>query len=148
MRIGAVMLTLAIGACAAPRSALAYGALAVGVPSDVSKNGFAYGINVDSPTEAIARETALRNCRGVNPNSVVNSQPSDPAKKLCTLVTTFHHQCAVVAQDPASGTPGVGWAVAPTLIAATQWAIENCRATAGAARKEFCKRDSYNCDTK
>jgi hypothetical protein len=137
-------LNLAAITISAPASA--YGALAVGVPSDVSKQGFAYGINVNSPTEDAARQTALNNCKGLNPNSQVHSQASSPAQALCTLVTTFNHQCAVVAQDPAAGTPGIGWAVAPTLQAATDQAMNNCMATAGDSRKQYCERDSFSCD--
>ena len=148
MNIGAILAALSVGALLIPQPASAFGALAVGVPPDVVHGGFAYGINADSPTEALARATALNNCRGTNPNSHVVSQSSSPARALCTVVTTFHHQCAVVAQDPAAGTPGVGWAVAPTLQAATKQAIDNCMATAGELRKKFCARDAYQCDTK
>ena len=69
-------------------------------------------------------------------------------RALCTVVTAFHHQCAVVAQDPAAGTPGIGWAIAPTLQAATKQAMANCMATAGKSRRQFCARDAYQCDTK
>jgi len=148
MNIGAIFAVLSVGALLIPQPASAFGALAVGVPADVARSGFAYGINADSPTEAVARETALSNCRGTNPNSQVHSQSSQPARALCTVVTTFRHKCAVVAQDPAAGTPGVGWAIAPTLEAATQQAMDNCRATAGESRKQFCARDAYSCDTK
>ncbi len=148
MNIGAILAVLSIGALLIPQPASAFGALAVGVPADVARSGFAYGINADSPTEAMARETALSNCRGTNPNSQVQSESSQPARALCTVVTTFRHQCAVVAQDPAAGTPGVGWAIAATLEAATQQAINNCKATAGESRKQFCVRDAYSCDTK
>jgi hypothetical protein len=146
MNIGALLAVLNVGALLISQPASAFGALAVGVPADVSHSGFAYGINVNAPTEAMARETALSNCRGTNANSQVHSQSSQPARALCTVVTTFRHQCAAVAEDPAAGTPGVGWAVAPTLEDATQQAINNCRATAGATRKQFCARDAYNCD--
>jgi len=148
MNSGAILAALSVGALLISQPASAFGAFAVGVPADVTRSGFAYGINVNAPTEAMARETALSNCRGTNPNSQVHSQSSQPARALCTVVTTFHHKCAVVAQDPAAGTPGVGWAVAPTLEAATKQAIDNCKATAGESRKQFCARDAYNCDTK
>ncbi len=126
----------------------AYGALAVGVPPDVANQGFAYGINVDLPTEDEARDMALSNCKGTNPNSTIISQASSPAQALCTLVTTFYHQCAVVAEDPAAGTPGVGWAIAPTVEFATEQAMNNCKATAGESRQQYCARDTYSCDTK
>ncbi len=148
MNIRAILAVLSVGALLIPQPASAFGALAVGVPAEVARSGFAYGINANSPTEAMARETALSNCRGTNPNSEVHSESSQPARALCTVVTTFRHQCAVVAQDPAAGTPGVGWAIAPTLEAATHQAINNCRATAGESRKQFCASDAYSCDTK
>jgi hypothetical protein len=148
MNIGAVLAVLSVGALLTSQPASAFGALAVGVAADVARSGFAYGINVNAPTEAMARETALSDCRGTNPNSEVHSESSKPARALSTVVTTFRHKCAVVAQDPAAGTPGVGWAVALTLEAATQQAIDNCTATAGESRKQFCARDAYNCDTK
>lgn len=147
MKIGAILAALGLAALLMPQSALAFGALAAGVPTDVANDGFAYGINVNAPTEEIARTTALSNCKGTNPNSRVQSQSSSPARDLCTVVTTFHHQCAAVAEDPAAGTPGIGWGIAPTLEAATQQALDNCMATAGETRKQFCARDAYNCDT-
>jgi hypothetical protein len=128
--------------------AMAYGALAVGVPADVASQGFAYGMNADSPTEDAARDQAVGACNGTNANRVQHSQASSPAQALCTLVTTFQHQCAAVAEDPAAGTPGVGWAVAPTLEVASKQALDNCMATAGESRTQFCKVDSYTCDTK
>ena len=48
-RAGAVGALLA-AALLAPVAALADGALAVGVPGDVAKDGFAYGRNINSPT--------------------------------------------------------------------------------------------------
>ncbi len=148
MNIRTILAALSVGALLVPQPASAFGALAVGVPPNVAHDGFAYGMNADSPTEALARATALSNCRGTNPNSHVVSQSSSPARALCTVVTAFHHQCAVVAQDPAAGTPGIGWAIAPTLQAATKQAMANCMATAGESRRQFCARDAYQCDTK
>jgi len=146
MKIGVISATLGVLALTAPLPALAWGALAVGVPNNVAKDGFAYGINSNAPTEEVARATALSTCRGTEANAQVHSPSSDPAKALCTVVTSFQHQCAVVAEDPAAGTPGIGWAVAASLDVATQQAMDNCKATAGATRQQFCKRDAYNCD--
>ena len=148
MKALSLVLVVGLSALFGSAPAMAYGALAVGVPADVANQGFAYGMNVDSTTEDAARDAAMSSCKGTNATSVQVSQASSPAQALCTLVTTFHHQCAVVAEDPAAGTPGVGWAVAPTLEDATKQAIDNCMATAGESRKQFCKRDGYNCDTK
>ncbi len=47
----------------APLSSSADGALAVGVPPDVVQQGFAYGINVNSPDEDTARQRAIQNCQ-------------------------------------------------------------------------------------
>jgi Domain of unknown function (DUF4189) len=148
MKFGVILAAGGIAAFLMPQQASAYGALAVGVPPDVGKSGFAYGINVASPTQDRARESALADCRGTNAAAEVHSQSSNPAQKLCKVVMTFRHQCAVVAEDPAAGTPGVGWAVAPTLEDATRQALNNCMATAGKDRRQFCARDAYQCDTK
>jgi len=132
-------------------SAWAWGALVVGDPPDVSKQGFSFGIDANSPTEDAARDAAMSRCKYTNvPNTtyVGNvANPSKAAQALCTLVTTFRGKCAVVADDPASGTPGVGWAVAPTLEDATAQAVNNCMATAGESRKQYCARQLYACDT-
>jgi hypothetical protein len=146
MKIGFIVLAFGAAALLAPMPAAAWGALAVGVPNNVAKDGFAYGINSNAPTEELAREKAISTCRGTEANATVHSQSSDPAKALCTVVTAFQHQCAVVAEDPAAGTPGIGWAVAASLDVATQQAMDNCKATAGATRQQYCKRDAYNCD--
>ncbi len=88
-----------------PHPAVAEGALAIGLPNDVAKDGIALGWNTNSPTAAEARQKALAGCRDVK-----NS--TDAARSLCTIVGTFHNQCVAGAEDPDAGTPGVGWAVA------------------------------------
>src|SRR6266849_4323036 len=88
-----------------PHPAVAEGALAIGLPNDVTKDGVALGWNTNSPTAAEARQKALAACRDVK-----NS--TDAARSLCTIVGTFHNQCVAGAEDPDAGTPGVGWAVA------------------------------------
>jgi Domain of unknown function (DUF4189) len=134
-----VVALAAAGLLLASVPAAADGALAVGVPSDVAKDGFAYGRNVNSPTQEAARERALDLCRHAK-----NS--SDAARGVCTVVMSFHRQCVAVAMDPAAGTPGVGWAVAPTREAAEQQAMNNCKATAGAARRQYCATSDLMCD--
>jgi Domain of unknown function (DUF4189) len=124
----------------APAPVRADGALAVGVPSDVAKDGFAYGRNVNSPTEAAARARALELCQHAH-------DASDEARRVCTVVQGFHRQCVSVAMDPKAGTPGVGWAIAPTKQAAEKQALANCRATAGASRQQFCVMSDSACDT-
>jgi hypothetical protein len=41
--------------------------------------------------------------------------------------------------DPGAGTPGVGWAIAPTMQTAETQAIANCREVAGPNRGKFCQ---------
>ncbi|MGO8916773.1 MAG: DUF4189 domain-containing protein [Stellaceae bacterium] len=123
----------------APVPAAADGALAVGVPGDVSKEGFAYGRNINSPDAATARDRALELCRNAE-------DTTDAARGLCTVVMSFQGQCVAVAMDPQAGTPGIGWAVAPTRPAAEQQALANCMATAGASRRQFCVMSDSACD--
>ena len=130
---------LAAAAALAPMLARADGAIAVGVPADVAKDGFAYGRNVNSPSQQTARDRALDLCRHAK-----NS--TEEARRLCTVVMSFHRQCVAVAMDPQAGTPGVGWAVAPTRDAAEQQALSNCMATAGPNRRQFCVKSDSACD--
>ncbi|MDE2229336.1 MAG: DUF4189 domain-containing protein [Alphaproteobacteria bacterium] len=125
----------------APAPAKADGALAVGVPSDVAKDGFAYGRNVNSPNQAAARQRALELCRTAKDST-------DAARRLCTVVQSFHRKCVSVAMDPAAGTPGIGWAIASTQQAAKERALANCRATAGPNRQQFCTTSDVTCDVK
>jgi hypothetical protein len=46
-----------------PGPAIAEGALAIGLPNDVTKDGVALGWNTNSPTAAEARQRALTSCR-------------------------------------------------------------------------------------
>jgi hypothetical protein len=121
--------------------ARADGALAVGVPADVAKDGFAYGREVNAPSQAAARQRALNLCR-----TAKNS--TDTARQACTVVQSFHRRCVSVAMDPAAGTPGVGWAVASTRHAAEQAALANCRVTAGPNRQQFCVTSDSACDSR
>jgi hypothetical protein len=119
---------------------IAAGALAVGVPADVAKQGFAYGFvnNKTSPEEA--RTTALTTCR--NPSPVKSSQ----ARALCAVVNTYQDQCVAVAEDPLAGTPGVGWSIANDLRTAEAQALTKCEATAGPGRRAACRVDHSACD--
>ncbi len=128
------------GAILWPGHAGAEGALAVGVPSDVAKQGFVYGYVNNKASPDDARTKALDACRAPGPNK------ADPARPLCTLVGNYHDQCVAVAMDPKAGTPGVGWAISPDSETAKNQAIANCRATAGASRRDFCTVDKFACD--
>lgn len=123
-----------------PYPAAAEGALAVGLPKDVAKDGFAYAYSTGKSDSQVARKEALDTCRKPADNK------SSQARALCKVVGTFTNQCVAVAIDPATGTPGVGWAIAGDLASAQAGAIAQCKATAGASRQDFCKMDNSRCD--
>jgi hypothetical protein len=120
--------------------AAAEGALAVGLPRDVAKDGFAYAYSTGKADTEVARKEALDTCRKPADNK------SAQARALCKVVGTFTDQCVAVAIDPATGTPGVGWAIAGDLASAQSGAITHCKDTAGAKRQDFCKIDNSRCD--
>jgi Domain of unknown function (DUF4189) len=117
----------------------ASGALAVGVPANVAKDGFAYGYTNDKTTAKIARDGAMHSCS-------TTKAGSQAARRLCTIVRTYHDECVAVAMDPVAGTPGVGWAIAATSHEAEAQALANCEATAGPGRRAACRIDHWNCD--
>jgi hypothetical protein len=136
-------LTVAAAFCVCmllPHRAAADGALAVGVPKDVAKQGFAYAYSTDKADSDAARAEALETCRKPGDNK------SETARGLCSVVGTFTKQCVAVAMDPVNGTPGVGWAIAYSLKAAESQAIARCQATAGADRRGYCKVDHSRCE--
>ena len=123
-------------------AALADGAVAVGVPpSGVAKAGFAWGRNTNSPSVEAASDRALNNCRTAK-------EGSEEARRACKLFMSFNNQCVALAIDPAAGTPGVGWAVAPQKETAERQALANCRKTAGAGREGSCVISDTACDTR
>ena len=122
-----------------PHPAVAEGALAIGLPNDVTKDGVAMGWNTNSPTAAEARQKALAACRDVKIST-------DAARSLCTIVGTFHNQCVAGAEDPDAGTPGVGWAVAADKKTAEQQALAMCQAKSPPARRAACKVMTSGCD--
>ena len=131
---------LLIGMMTRSGLATADGALAVGEPSDVAAEGFAYGFALDQPTIEQARAGALRDCKTETPGV-------DPrAQALCAVVQTFKHQCFAVAMDPKDATPGVGWAIAPDKEAAGRAALARCAATAGDDRRDACEVTHSGCD--
>ena len=122
-----------------PQESLAEGALAVGLPSDVAKHGFAFGAGWNGKSSESAQAEALRNCRRA-PNS------SEATRALCRVVQTFEHQCFAFAMDRDLGTPGIGWAISSSLEAAEREAISLCSDTAGEDRRQFCEISLSNCD--
>lgn len=119
---------------------MAEGALAVGLPADVAKQGFAYAFTNNKASPEEARATALATCRNPSPAK------SAEARALCTVINTYHNQCVAVAEDPLAGTPGVGWSIANHLRTAEAQALTKCEATAGPGRRAACRVDHSACD--
>jgi hypothetical protein len=133
-------LVLFCGVIAGSDRSAAEGALAVGRPANVAKDGFVYGYTTKKASPDEARKLALELCR--KPGETKSSV----AIPLCKLVATFHDQCVAVAEDPQAGTPGVGWAIANNLRKAESEALAKCEATAGPGRRAACKIDHSQCD--
>jgi len=119
-------------------SAMADGAVAITLPIDVAKQGISFGWSSNWPTSEEARAHALKRCREQNAERA----------SLCRIVTTFKNECFANAYDPKEGTPGVGWAFAPTRELAESRAIENCETTVGPGRNGTCVigKDTPVCD--
>jgi hypothetical protein len=109
----------------------AAGALAIGLPSDVAKEGVAMFTHVGARTAEEAKAKALAGCKSIK-------GASDKSKALCKVVASFQNQCVAEALDPQNGTPGFGWALASSGAEAKKQAIANCRDTAGPARQDAC----------
>jgi hypothetical protein len=127
---------LAATAIAATR-AMAAGAVAIGMPSNVAKNGAAFGYGVNHPTAEKAKQAALDFCYKYS---------TKVTKPLCRVVAAFENKCVAWAMDPAAGTPGVGWAVAESKKAAERTALEACERTAGPGRRAACRVSKSACD--
>jgi hypothetical protein len=123
-----------------PQRALAEGAIAVGEPKDVAKDGYAYGYSTGKADLKAATVEALETC------GKPGNGKSEAGRKLCKTVGTFTNECVAVAMDPDTGTPGVGWAIGGTLKLAESLAMTRCNATAGAGRGESCVIDHSRCD--
>jgi Domain of unknown function (DUF4189) len=138
-RVVASAFVLAILACAVfrPTAGHADGAIAVALPSDVVKQGFAYGYVTDAADSNHADADALGKCRETTINAI---------RPLCEVIQDFKNQCVAVAMDPQAGTPGVGWGVANTLQAAQAQALSKCQSTAGPGRRAACVVDHSACD--
>jgi hypothetical protein len=119
--------------------ALSEGAVAVGVPEHVEKQGVAQGFSVRARTVADAQATALSYCRDV-------SKSTAAAVALCKIVRVFHDQCVAFALDPQPGTPGYGWGVGIDKESAIANAMAMCLATAGGDRQQYCRAGSSDCD--
>jgi hypothetical protein len=138
-RIAQVAACLMAAAVAAPGSAAAFGAIAVGEPANIAKRGVALGLSYSYSIKEEAEASALKYCLNFK------DAPAD-TRALCKLVKTFDKQCAAVALDPKNGTPGFGWAVMTNKAEAEKSAMDRCRETAGASRIKFCKLTNSECD--
>lgn len=136
--VGMAILTVTLGlGIAPPPAARADGAIAVALPPDVVKQGFAYGYSTDYADSDKADAEALKKCRETTIAGI---------RSLCTVIQDFKNQCVAVAMDPQAGTPGVGWAVAADLHAAEAQALSKCEQTAGPGRRAACQADHSSCD--
>jgi lipoprotein NlpI len=121
-----------------PHSVAAEGALAIGLPSDVAKAGYASGYSYNAKTKDDARATALDQCH--------KAPTGRQATSLCKVIETFSDRCVAVSIDPKVGTPGAGWGIGDDLRAAERQALSRCVATAGPARRAACVVSNSHCD--
>jgi hypothetical protein len=138
MRTVGIVCAVAIWA-AATGSAGAAGAIAFGSTGDVAKDGYSIGIATNYDAESEARDGAMKHC---------TTHGGEQSKKACEIVVVFAHQCAAEAEDPKTGTPGFGFAVANTKEDAESIAMAICLASSGKGRRQFCKVTTTACDTK
>jgi hypothetical protein len=117
--------------------ASADGALAVGSTENIVKDGIAMGYSLDKDSEADAGKVALGECKDFK---------AKKAAQQCRVIGTFKNECFAVAMDPKDGTTGVGWAIAARKPVAETRALESCKATAGAARVNYCAVSESDCD--
>jgi hypothetical protein len=75
---------------AAQNSSHAAGAIAVGVPADVARDGAEFQVSFNFKTTAEAIERALSKCRA----------GTSSATKLCKIMATFNNHCGAEALDP------------------------------------------------
>jgi hypothetical protein len=122
-----------------PGAVSGHGAVAIGLPPDVAKGGFAIGYSNNWKTPAEAEAGALQKCR-------TNADAPASTLNLCGLVLNFSRQCLAVAIDPAAGTPGWGWALGESEGVAETRALAMCHSTAG-SRASFCVLSRKVCDT-
>lgn len=125
--------------CFSVHGAVAAGAIAIGEPQDVAKDGLAVGIVVNDENEAKASETALANCRSYK-------DAPQSTRDLCKVVKVFTGECVATAYDPKPSTPGWGWSIGFTKDVAADVAMANCRVSAGSDRARFCVAATSMCD--
>jgi len=115
------------------------GAVAIGLPDNVAKQGVAQGYSYNAKNSDEALRVAMGYCQDV-------TKSSKQAVALCKAVKFFHDQCASFALDPKPGTPGYGWGVGDDKEAAEKASMSMCLNTAGASRQAYCKVVASDCD--
>jgi hypothetical protein len=146
LRVRVFAIGLLLAAVFGPNPAAAAGAVAVGLPADVAKEGVSIGAIVNSDTADSANAGAIKQCKTPPKTTVSNTPVTTRTWQLCALVASFHDQCYAYAFDPQDGTPGFGWAVADDQPGAEKQALANCEKTAGRARKGACVMVKSACD--
>ena len=137
-KAGAAALLLCVAGLLSERGH-AEAALAVGLPSDVAKQGLAMGYALNYDTTEKAQELALKRCREFQ-------DAPQTTRDLCRIVEKFNKRCLAVALDPQFGTTGIGWSVSKNQEVAEDLAMEKCVETAGRKRREFCRVTLTTCD--
>ena len=136
-----MFLVCSAGAMLQSSPSAADGALAIGLPPDVARDGFIFGFVTNGSSSEEARAAALEECRKPDPTKPSAILP------LCTIVESFRDQCVAVAMEFPAGTPGVGWAVAPNLRQAEAAALNKCKATAKLGGRRYgCTVTDTGCD--
>jgi hypothetical protein len=148
LRIGVLVAGLLLAAAFGATPAGADGAVAVGLPANVAKEGVSIGVAINIETADAANAAALKSCRTPPARTVSNTPVTTKTSRLCKLYASFHDQCYAYAFDPQDGTPGFGWAVADDQRGAEKQALDNCEKTAGPARRAACVIVKAACDGK
>jgi hypothetical protein len=118
---------------------LSKGSVAIGLPSDVAKGGFAMGISHDYGSNGEADSESLKQCLSF-------MDAPDSTRALCKVYLNFENQCFAMSMDPEPGTPGFGYKVAATQSDADDGALTGCQNTAGNDRRTFCQVSYRICD--
>jgi hypothetical protein len=119
-------------------AAFADGAIAVGKPANVAKNGIAVGLSTDFSSIKAASADAMSQCK--------RGEVKASTRALCRVVKTFTKQCAAVAFDPLPATSGFGWGLGATKSKARAAALASCNQSADPGRKGACKVFGADCD--
>ncbi len=120
-------------------SALAEGAIAIGMPEGDPGKGFKHAQNVNTPNAA---SEAMKECRAAR-NPKIGA--------ACRLIATFHDQCVSVAVNgdvvnELKPLIAAGWAVAPDSTAAISRAIAQCEVMRKGRRGECQIEGKTLCD--